>query len=127
MLLFQGEADGWTHALEAPEAWCPGCIAMPDGPGYAIHVAVGGNKQAGATAWQACEPNRMLQVEKPVPVTITATFTDPDEAWALAQFLKRVTLETAKHHAAGRREAVEMIAGLGVVEQSLRAAGCAPC
>jgi len=58
-------------------------------------------------------------------VTITAELTE-DEAWALAQFLKRLTYTDCRSHAVDGGEAYTMISAADKIRESLADVGFAP-
>ena len=64
-------------------------------------------------------------MEKPITVTFNTTLT-LDEAWALAQFVKRVDRGTCETHAGSASEADLIFEAMIGLREALREAGYAP-
>lgn len=54
VVLHNGEVSGWTTALNNPQHWVPGCVAVS--ADYQCYRATGGNEYDGATAWTLISP-----------------------------------------------------------------------
>lgn len=59
------------------------------------------------------------------PITITVTL-ESEKAWALAQFLKRVTYDDVRQRAVDGDDAYTMLAAFEQVQHALRQKGVAP-
>ncbi|MDZ7869717.1 MAG: hypothetical protein U5L02_11075 [Rheinheimera sp.] len=54
VVLHEGEVSGWTIALNNPQGWVPGCVAVS--ANFECYRATGGNDYDGATAWTLISP-----------------------------------------------------------------------